>query len=935
MFFASPRNSTAALLDLFSQADCNTILMPADTPLYSNLLLGVLAERPMHAIDLPDLAYFLDSDSEVKPYLWDRTFEDAKHDPLAVFHTSGSTGTPKLITMNHGAVAALDGFRNIKTLTGQPIQTDAYDGKRTLLLFPMFHASAISTLFLSIWNTVPTILPPPIPLTAELANDMIINCDIQASIMPPSILAEIAGNQVYLENLWKCTSVMYGGGPLPTEAGKRIAAGTTLITVFGSSETGFFPVEVMPRSDWSYVKLSPFAGGVYRPYTDQLYELVIERRSELEVYQPVFWTYPELQEYHTKDLFARHPIKQDLWLWQGRMDDMIVLSNGEKFNPSAMENMIINGHPAVESALVCGQGHEQCALLVEVSSTESSEDDTPEEEIVEEIWPAVQKANESCPDYGRVMRDMVIVAKQGKKMARADKSTVQRSRTLESFAAELDELYHLNEGPAAAFVAAHRPMDLHSVKQTVTRVVHDIPRYRTVQSSKSLFDLGLDSLHAMTIAKKLRTAFLNSASPITTKSIYDFPSIDLLTCYICGSMTGKEESVKTMQMLYDRYSPMSRRALPPKGPEDATILLVGSTGHLGTQLLSELLARSNKDFDTIVCLDRDPNAASKHEALGLLSDVAESVSIRYLHADYSQPHFGISDIDWSGLRMMVTHVIQNAWPVDFCMPLSHFEPSLRITAELMEFCKSADFKPIFVFISTIGSVCSNYKDLITEEVVEDWLRAEPMGYTQSKLIVERLVATTAATTGVKSVICRVGQLGGVLNNELWHGKPPAWPEKEWLPAMLASSIQLGAVPSSLGLLDRIDWVPADVAAASVCELMSAASAVHELCQVYHIVNPRSTTWKDLVPNLEVYGVLKEIALVEWIALLREHVDRGSKSVGPALGLIAFFERPLKIDRKKSTIDCSKSLALSPTLRSSQHISADLMKRWISQWSFSK
>jgi acyl-coenzyme A synthetase/AMP-(fatty) acid ligase len=355
MFFASPRNNTAASLDLLSQADCGIFLMPADAPLYSNLLMSALLKRPMQTFDLPDLAYFLEVDPEMKPYLWNRTFKDAKHDPLAVFHTSGRTGVPKLIIMNHGAVAALDAFG---TLTGPKIQSDTFKGKKTLLLFPMSHASATSTLFLSIWNTVPIVLPPPIPLTAELANDMIVNCNIEAAIMPPSILSEMAGNQTYLANLWKCTSVMYGGGPLPTEAGNRIVSGTTLITVFGASETGFFPIEVMQRDDWPYIKLSACAGGVYRPYADDIYELVIERKPGLEPFQPVFWMYPDLEEYHTKDLFTKHNSKADLWLWQGRTDDIIVLSNGEKFNATAMEDMIVSGHPAVESALVCGEGRE-------------------------------------------------------------------------------------------------------------------------------------------------------------------------------------------------------------------------------------------------------------------------------------------------------------------------------------------------------------------------------------------------------------------------------------------------------------------------------------------------------------------------------------------------------------------------------------------------
>jgi len=929
MFFTSPRNSTAASLDLLDQVDCGIFLMPADAPLYSNLLLSVLIARPMQTLDLPDLAYFLDVDPQMEPFLWTRTFEDAKHDPLAVFHTSGSTGTPKLITMNHGAVAALDAFASLE---GQKIQTDAYKGKRTLLLFPMFHASAISTLFLSIWNTVPTILPPPIPLTAELANDMIANCDIEAAIMPPSILSEMAGNQGYLENLWRCTSVMYGGGPLPTQAGDRIASGTTLITVFGSSETGFFPVEVMQREDWPYVKLSDCAGGVYRPYANDLYELVIERKPGLEMFQPAFWMYPGLEEYHTKDLFAKHHSKPDLWLWQGRTDDIIVLSNGEKFNPIAMEDMIVSGHPAVESALVCGEGREQCALLVELSSSESSEEDTPEEELVEELWPIVQKANEECPEYGRVMKNMVIVTKQGKRPIRADKGTVQRRRTLECFAAELDELYHLQEGPAASLTQTDRPMDFDSVKQTVTNIVQGFPRYRTVPSSKSFFDLGLDSLHAMTMAKNIRTAFLNLPTQITTKVIYDFPSIDLLSHSICGSMTGREDSVKTMQMLYDRYSPMSRKALATEAHRAATLLLVGSTGHLGTQLLAQLSRR--KDVQEIYCLSRRSNVSLKQGEGDFPSSSTDSTYIRYFHADYSQPCFGLSEPDWRFLQRNVTCVIQNAWPVDFCMPLSHFEPSIHLTTQLMEFCESSDHAPTFVFISSVGSVLCNTRGPVPEEIVHDWLRAETMGYTQSKLVAECLIAETTASTGVKSVVCRLGQLGGVLNHDIWNGKVPEWPEKEWLPAMLASSIQLGAVPSSLGLLDSINWVPADVAAATICELISAGPAVREACQVYNIVNPQTTSWTDLLPQLAAYRGLKRVTLSEWVETLKKLIESGQGKNTAATSLVDFFESACEDGKKKPLVDCSKTLALSPTLKSTQCISVDLMARWISQWSFS-
>jgi hypothetical protein len=215
----------SALLDLLSQADCDIFLMPADAPLYSNLLMSVLLERPMQTFDLPDFAYFIDVDPEMQPYSWNRTYEDSKHDPLAVFHTSGSTGVPKLMIMNHGVVAALDAFGSF---TGPKIQSDTLKGRRHCCSFQCSMPRPSARYFCPYGIPFQQFYRPPIPLTPELANDMIVNCNIEAAIMPQSILSEIAGNQTYLANLWKCTSVMYEGGPLPTEAGAHGA-----LQVFG------------------------------------------------------------------------------------------------------------------------------------------------------------------------------------------------------------------------------------------------------------------------------------------------------------------------------------------------------------------------------------------------------------------------------------------------------------------------------------------------------------------------------------------------------------------------------------------------------------------------------------------------------------------------------------------------------------------------------
>ena len=43
-----------------------------------------------------------------KPYPYNKTFEEAARDPIAIVHTSGSTGMPKPILWNHGIYATID-----------------------------------------------------------------------------------------------------------------------------------------------------------------------------------------------------------------------------------------------------------------------------------------------------------------------------------------------------------------------------------------------------------------------------------------------------------------------------------------------------------------------------------------------------------------------------------------------------------------------------------------------------------------------------------------------------------------------------------------------------------------------------------------------------------------------------------------------------------
>ncbi|KAF7889998.1 uncharacterized protein EAF02_002413 [Botrytis sinoallii] len=124
-------------------------------------------------------------------------------------------------------------------------------------------------------------------------------------------------------------------------------------------------------------------------HSGELYELVIVRDPSIEAYQGIFYTFPDLQNTKTRDLFSKHPSKHNLWRHEGRSDDIIVYSTGEKFNPISMENAL-NSHPKVRSAIVYGTKKFQSSVLNEPTDPEGSKD-----VLLDALWPN----NKDCKYY--------------------------------------------------------------------------------------------------------------------------------------------------------------------------------------------------------------------------------------------------------------------------------------------------------------------------------------------------------------------------------------------------------------------------------------------------------------------------------------------------------------------------------------------------------
>jgi hypothetical protein len=166
-----------------------------------------------------------------------------------------------------------------------------------------------------------------------------------------------------------------------------------------------------------------------------LYELVIVRVKSIQLRTAIFVAFPNLNEYHTKDCFLKHATKPDLWKHESRIDDILVLSSGEKLNPILMEN-IIYGCPVVKGCVATGQARFQASLLVEPKNP-----DIATQDLWQSFEPYFDRANKTCLNYSCISRARVILTGPLKPLPRAAKGTAQRAANYALYEKEIGELY--------------------------------------------------------------------------------------------------------------------------------------------------------------------------------------------------------------------------------------------------------------------------------------------------------------------------------------------------------------------------------------------------------------------------------------------------------------------------------------------------------------
>jgi hypothetical protein len=170
------------------------------------------------------------------------------------------------------------------------------------------------------------------------------------------------------------------------------------------------------------------------------------------------------------------------------------------------------------------------------------------------------------------------------------------------------------------------------------------------------------------------------------------------------------------------------------------------------------------------------------------------------------------------------------------------------------------------------------------------------------------------------------------------------------PLILRSSMFLKVLPSTLGPVEDVDWVPVDVLGRVVQELVvgSKTSNVESVDyeklepEVYHLVNPKRTTYTESVlPCVTSQLELPDVPFEEWVQRLRESAaDAEATDVerNPAVKLLEFFESLVKMEkvgRSQVWLDTTRAVEDSKVLREMDVVSGTHMVNWMRQWGLVK
>ncbi|RWA12652.1 hypothetical protein EKO27_g2467 [Xylaria grammica] len=919
----SPRNPASTNISLMTQTGCSKLLYASElSPLVDPMRASSLS---LHAEAIPLLEDMMASAPKHYPY--QKLFEDARDEPAAVLHSSGSTRLPKPIIMTHGSFAVLDNEHNLPEVTGRKRRDwtmwSFEGGGRLFTVFPFFHLGGflMFTVAAIFGKTTIVYAPPFLVPDGALIMDMMLQQKLKALLLPPSLVEQLVNEPQGMELVKKLDFVAYSGAPLSSAIGNRLSKIIDVFSPYGATETYPQPELATSPEDWEWHEFSPHCKHEMQLFDPEegTYELVIMSGENSRDTAAVYHNIPDSRgQFHTKDLFVRNAEKPNLFKYYGRKDDIITLSNGEKFNPIPFE-LNLQGDSLIKGALVIGNGRSQPVLLLEFKS--------PNQPSPKDLWPLIENSNTLVPGQGRIHRGMIILGSPDRPFARTGKGTIIRRLTEDAYRPEVEKLYADMHNSSVYDLQADA-QTLSYDRATISKFLRStlmagFPVGISIDEDQDFYAVGLDSIQTTILVSSLKRNLQGhttaSCDWITPRTIFTNPTIKAL-CELFYKFLN-EGTIPKHNDENEDVVPKYLAALTRTSKTTATrelrtltkVAVVGSTGFLGSELIECLLMDSS--ISRIYCLNRSKDAKER-TLIQLNSERFTPLlhKLEYLTVELGKPRLGLSEDDHSRLAAELDAIVFNAWRLDFNLTIHSFHPFLHALVEVINLSATSARSPRILFISSLSSVGALARtSTVPEALVDDPAAAAPMGYARSKLAAERILAVACRRYGIPVSVVRVCQLVGA----------SAGSDGSWLSAVVTTSQTLNLIPSHVA---AVDWVRVSDAAKMLHDFLKAPGGEGEAL-FYHITHPKQQPWDIVVGALRKrLNGASVVPLREWISRLSEF-ENPSRDESPAVVMLDFFEF-LAEGAEKSTYDTQRASGASSV--SMTAIDRKFVRTWLGE-----
>lgn len=814
----------------------------------------------------------------------------------------------------------------------------------------------------------------PVPgtrITSENVAGMLQLTRPDCGMFAPSVLENMLKYQPGMDALSKIKHIAYGGGPMNPISGNKIAELVPhLINFIGSTEASLYHTDATTDNKyWNAFKFIEM-GQRMEETEPGLYELVYPRTELIEKTHMIFHSYPELKEYRTKDLFS--PVDDSgWWVYRGRADNWIAMSNGLKFDPKNMEDKI-GGHPDVSAVMLAGERRFRLCLLIELDERcypeqpfESAEAESRwREAVLAKLWPTIDEANHQAPKFGRVPKELVLFASKDKPFSRSPKGSIQRRLTVSYYQKEIEDLYSQSEqGLLTSGLPPLKSTSAEDLTPFLRELYAQTLEHEELREDDDAFSFGMDSFAVASLSSRLKAALRAFGTPehklgqIGIRLMYTAPTprkmANILSNMLSetngnGNVEGANEAVEMLDKYEAEVQKLVEKRVQLNGLNGYTnghapgqvIAVTGTTGSLGSYVLATLLARP--DVNKVICLNRAADAKERQikalasRGLPALQPAIDQGRVVFMRMDVAAPKLGLSDDEYALLVRETTSIIHNAFPVNFLMTVAQFEPQFVGTLNLLEVVLNGKRHPSFLFISSIGaSVRRTNPRNPVPEIIFDREEAKDLaleGYGSAKFVCERMThqfTVSCAKAGLSSAaaVLRVGQVAGPLAGG------GAWNIWEWLPSVVVSSKFLGAAPATIG--QKVDWIPVDELAKITSDLVDAVEkhrSEAEVTSVYNVVNPQVTTWeKELLPAVRTL-TSEVVPLEEWLDRLDKTKDTSAHVLdkNPGAKLADFYKGFLSTEASMN-FATDELVRDSATAASLGPITQKNMVGWIKTW----